>query len=345
MSATRDAAVVQMWPRGVLSRRPRLGFLGLGWIGRARMEALLEADVAEVVAVADTDRALVREATPSGCRHTCESLEALLQQRLDGVVIATPSALHAAQATLALDHGCPVFCQKPLARTAAEAARVVATARARDRLLGVDFSYRFVAGIAQLREQILAGELGEVYAIDLTFHNAYGPDKEWFYDVARSGGGCVMDLGVHLVDLALWMTGSTVARELDARLYRQGKRLHPPFAETEDYASVQAGLDGGACMRMTCSWRLPAGADAVIEASFYGTRGGASLRNVAGSFYDFTVDRHEGTRCWRLSSPPDAWGGRALVDWARQLAGGARFDASAHSFVDVATVVDRIYGR
>ena len=344
MSATHDA-VVQMWPRGLSARGPRLGFLGLGWIGRARMQSLMEAHIAQVVAVADSDPTLLREAAPSGFPHACGSLEALLQHGLDGVVIATPSALHAAQASLALDHGCSVFCQKPLARTAAEAARIVATARARDRLLGVDFSYRFVAGIAELRKQILDGELGDLYAVDLTFHNAYGPDKAWFYDVARSGGGCVMDLGVHLVDLALWMTGSTRALDLDARLYRQGRRLHPPLAETEDYASVQCRLDGGACMRMTCSWRLPAGADAVIEASFYGTRGGASMRNVAGSFYDFTVDRHEGTRCWRLASPPDAWGGRALVAWARQLSMGGRFDEDGHRFVDVAAVVDGIYGR
>ncbi len=344
MSATRDA-VVQMWPRGLSTRGPRLGFLGLGWIGRARMQSLVEARVAQVVAVADTDPALLREAAPSARVHACESLAELLGERLDGVVIATPRALHAAQASLALEHGCSVFCQKPLAPNAAEAARVVATARARDRLLGVDFSYRYVQGLAALRERILNGELGELYAVDLTFHNAYGPDKDGFHDVARSGGGCVMDLGVHLIDLALWMTGSTRALDLDAQLYRQGKRLRPQLGETEDYASVQCRLDSGACMRMTCSWRLPAGADALIEASFYGTRGGASLRNVAGSFYDFTLDRHEGALCWRIASPPDAWGGRALVAWARELSRGGRFDEEAHRFVDVAAVVDGIYGR
>lgn len=344
MNATRDA-VVQLWPRGLSKRGPRLGFLGLGWIGRARMQALVEAGAAQVVAVADTDPALLREITPAGRVQACASLEAMLRARLDGVVIATPSALHAEQAIFALEHGCSVFCQKPLARNAAEAARVVATARSRDRLLGVDFSYRHVAGIAAVRELILKGELGDVYAVDLTFHNAYGPDKEWFYDVARSGGGCVMDLGVHLIDLALWMTGSNRVLELDARLYRRGKRLLPPLAETEDYASVQCRLESGASMRMACSWRLPAGADAVIEASFYGTRGGASLRNVAGSFYDFTIDRHEGTRSSRLASPPDAWGGRALVAWARRLSLGGGFDEDAHRFVDVAAVVDRIYGR
>ncbi|MGH8124602.1 MAG: Gfo/Idh/MocA family protein [Rhodanobacteraceae bacterium] len=345
MSAIREAAVVQLRPRRLAARKPRLGFLGVGWIGRTRMQALVDASVAEVVAIADLDPALARQAAQSGGARTCTSMEALLQQRLDGVVIATPSALHAGQAMVALEHGSAVFCQQPLARTAAEAARVVAAAHAHDRLLGVDFSYRRVAGLAALREQIRAGELGELYAIDLTFHNAYGPDKAWFYDVTQSGGGCVMDLGVHLIDLAMWITGCTRAEQVEAHLYQHGRRLLSPLAVPEDYASVQYQVGNGACVRLTCSWRLPAGADAVIEASFYGTRGGASLRNVAGSSYDFTLDRLDGTGRRRLASPPDAWGGRALVDWASRLALDGRFDPAARRFVDVAAIVDRIYGR
>lgn len=345
MSATSQAAVVPLKPRRTAAAKPRLGFLGLGWIGRARMQALVAAQVAEVVAVADADPKLAEEAARVGGAQACASLDHLLRQRLDGVVIATPSALHARQAVAALERGLAVFCQKPLARTAAEAAQVMMAAHAYDRLLGVDFSYRRVAGVAALREEICAGELGEIYAVDLTFHNAYGPDKAWFYDVTQSGGGCVMDLGVHLIDLAMWVTGHAHAEALDARLYQRGKRLRPPVAVPEDYASVQYRLDDGACVRLTCSWRLPAGVDAVIEASFYGTRGGASLRNVGGSFYDFTVDRHDGTRSRRLAAPPDAWGGRALLDWTRKLAHDGHFDPEARRLVDVAAIVDRIYGR
>ncbi|MGN6788969.1 MAG: Gfo/Idh/MocA family protein [Rhodanobacteraceae bacterium] len=345
MSATGQAAVVQLWPRRAVAARPRLGFLGLGWIGRSRMQALIDARVAEVVAVSDLDPGSMHEVAQRDGLRTCASLDALLQQRVDGVVIATPSALHAAQAIAVLNDEKAVFCQKPLGRTAAEAAQVVAAAHAHDRLLGVDFSYRCVAGIAQLRDEIRAGELGDLYAIDLTFHNAYGPDKAWFYDVTQSGGGCVMDLGVHLIDLAMWMTGRSRVEAVDANLYQHGRRLLPPIATPEDYASVHYRLDDGTSVRLTCSWRLPAGADAVIEASFYGTHGGASLRNVGGSFYDFTVDRHDGTRTRRLAAPPDAWGGRALVEWARKLARDDRFDPEARRLVDVAAIVDRIYGR
>ena len=64
-------------------------------------------------------------------------------------------------------------------------------------------------------------------------------------------------------------------------------------------------------MRESCSWRLQAGRDAEIGASFYGTEGGVSFRNVQDSFYHFTAERYEGTACHTLETPPDDWGARA----------------------------------
>src|SRR5215218_9099775 len=102
----------------------------------------------------------------------------------DGIVIATPSALHAAQSIQALKAGAAVFCQKPLGRNAAEVEAVLAAATSADRLLGVDLSYRFTEGMRKIREQVRSGALGDIYAVNLIFHNAYGPDKAWFYDRA-----------------------------------------------------------------------------------------------------------------------------------------------------------------
>lgn len=83
----------------------------------------------------------------------------------------------------------------------------------------------------------------------------------------------------------------------------------------------------------------------MIAAAFYGTEGGAALSNVGGSFYDFAAERYRGTAAEALAAPPDAWGGRAAADWAERLAGGARFDPAAERLVEVAAVLDRIYGR
>jgi predicted dehydrogenase len=196
-----------------------------------------------------------------------------------------------------------------------------------------------------IRESVRAGELGRVHAADLVFHNAYGPDKAWFYDPALSGGGCVMDLGVHLVDLALWTLDFPEVAGVSAQLFAGGERLGTHRGKVEDFAVATLELADGSVIRLACSWRSPAGCDAIISAAFYGTEGGAVFRNVDGSFYDFTAERYRGTARETLATPPDAWGGRAAADWVKQLAAGARFDPAAERLVEVARVLDRIYGR
>ena len=153
------------------------------------------------------------------------TLDGLLGAGLDGVVIATPSAMHAEQSIRSLERGAAVFCQKPLGRTEGEVRAAVDAARRADRLLAVDLSYRFTEGMRRVRDVIRSGELGRVYAADLVFHNAYGPDKPWFYDPALAGGGCVMDLGVHLVDLALWVLDAPQVSGVSSRLFAGGEPL------------------------------------------------------------------------------------------------------------------------
>jgi predicted dehydrogenase len=325
--------------------KPRVGFLGVGWIGRNRMEALARSGVAEIAAVSDPISENAEAAQTVASCTIYESYDQLLSAGLDGIVIATPSALHAQQAAAALERGLAVFCQKPLGRTAAETARVVDAARLADRLLAVDLSYRYLDGARRIRELIQGGELGSVYAADLVFHNAYGPDKPWFYDPALSGGGCVIDLGIHLIDLALWMLDPERVIGVSSRLFSKGEMLFDSTNVVEDYAVAQLDLQGGAAVRLACSWNLPAGRDAIIEASFFGTQGGAALSNVGGSFYDFTAERYRGTSRERLSSPPEDWGGRALVEWAGRLAAGTGFDPSAERLIEVAVLIDTIYER
>jgi predicted dehydrogenase len=305
--------------------RPALGFLGVGWIGRQRMEAIAASGAASIAAVADP-----------AVEGSLSSLDELLGAGVDGVVIATPSAMHAEQAIAVLERGVPVFCQKPLALDAAAARRVVDAARAADVLLAVDFSYRFTRAARRLREVVRSGALGEIFAADLVFHNAYGPDKAWFSDPELSGGGCVIDLGIHLLDLALWLLGNVEVESVAGRLHD---------APLEDHAEAQIVLAGGPVVRLTCSWHLHAGRDCVLEASLYGTQGGVSLRNVGGSFYDFVADRYDGTHTEVLATPPDDWSGRAAVDWARRVAAGERFDGQIEDVVRVHEIVDLLYER
>lgn len=327
-------------------RKPRLGFLGVGWIGRHRMEAIARSGCAEIAAIADPAEELLAQAVDECGKYESEqpltalSLDELLNADLDGVVIATPSALHAQQSIACLERGLAVFCQKPLARNGSETRRVVDVARANDCLLGVDLSYRHLTGVKKIREMLRQQALGTVFAVELAFHNAYGPDKQWFYNRKLSGGGCVIDLGIHLVDLALWTLDFPQVSRVASRLFQNGKPLKDGI---EDYATARLDLHTGTTVQMACSWKLPAGCDAIISAAFYGSKGGAVLRNVNGSFYDFVAEHCVGTRREPLTTPPDDWQGRAAAEWARQLSGGMKFDPEVQHLVDVAKTLDHIY--
>ena len=325
-----------------------LGFIGVGWIGRNRMEVLLKKASTNAIAIAEPIKENADEAKKSAKNAILrESPEEIFQDsNLDGIVIATPSAMHAGQSIKALKSGKAVFCQKPLGRTAAEVKEVVAASAESDKYLAVDLSYRHTEAFKAIYNLIKSGEIGDIYAVDLVFHNAYGPDKEWFYDIKRSGGGCVMDLGIHLVDLALWSLDFPEITDVKSHLFHQGEKLTSFEEHVEDFASVSMTSERDTIINLECSWHVSAGKDAVIEVKFYGTKGGAAFKNVNGSFYDFTAEKYNGTQTETLVTPPDEWSGRAGVVWAEKVLAGQGYEAeSAEEFIKTATIIDRIYGR
>lgn len=320
----------------------RLGFLGTGWIGRNRMEAMLATGAAKAVAICDPNPEMAQEAQAiAPGAKLVRSLEDMLAAGIDGLVIATPSALHADQCIAALQSGVAVFCQKPLGRNAAEVDSVLNAARRADRLLGVDLSYRYTTAMQAIRERVRAGELGHVFAADLVFHNAYGPQSGWFWDRRLSGGGCLIDLGVHLVDLALWLMDFPDVLDARATLLREGCPVRT--GEVEDYALGELKLKGATTVRLACSWNLDAGSDAVISGQFHGTSAGAAMHNENGSFFDFSADLLRGRERERIASPPDAWGGRAAVDWLLRLGKGERFAGTTAGLLETARALDRLY--
>jgi predicted dehydrogenase len=338
-------------PNPVVTVRPRLGFLGVGWIGRNRLQSISNSGLAEVVAIADSSQEILQQAAkiePDAA--LCSTLEELLQLPLDGIVIATPSAMHAEQAIAALESGYSVFCQKPLGRSAEETRLVVEKARDAKKLLAVDLSYRFISAARAVRALVRSGDLGNIFAADLIFHNAYGPDKQWFYDRSLSGGGCVIDLGIHMVDLALWILGSPPITDVSSRLFAGGQPLKSLSGVVEDFAMATIDLANGTAAQLSCSWNLHAGCAAVINASFYGTRGSASFRNVGGSFFDFTAEKFDHTSRSQLIGTADnnknwEWGGAAAAKWVRRLSNGERFDPRCEELIRVAEVLDSIYVR
>jgi predicted dehydrogenase len=249
------------------------------------------------------------------------------------------------QAREALERGIPVFCQKPLGRTARECRELVELARGVDVALGVDMSYRHVDAVQRALRALHEGRIGVPLAAELTFHNAYGPDKAWVRDVELAGGGALIDLGWHLVDLARLFLGDLDVAAVHADLFAAGERLGSDPGRVEDLALAQVTLADGRVLRIACSWWLPAGTDAVIEATFIGEGRALSIRNVGGSFYDFEALLLDGRQSERLAARPDEWGGRALVEWARRLAHERSYNEEVEQLLPVAELIDRIYGR
>jgi predicted dehydrogenase len=324
---------------------PRLGFVGVGWIGAMRLESLATAGAAEVAALCDaSDERLDAAAAAHRSAHRFGDYESLLAHAgdlgLDGVVIATPNALHAPHAVAALRQGLAVFCQKPLALDAAATAGVVAEAQRADRLLAVDYSYRFTDAAAALRRLIAAGQLGRVHHIDTAFHNAYGPDKPWCYDPALAGGGALIDLGVHQIDLALWLLDFPAVTAVHGCASRRGEAT--ATGTIDDFATARLGLAGDTTVHLAVSWHAHAGRDCVIRTTVYGTDGGAEMRNVDGSFYDFELIRCDGRHRRVASRESDAWLGRGAIDFAARLAASPAFDPVVGTTTRVAAVIDSL---
>lgn len=329
-------------------KRPRLAFVGLGWIGVHRLNAIANSEVVEIAALYDEQTnasEAAREIAPNA--RIISSYEEILGDSIDGVVIATPNAFHVAQTVAALRAGISVFCQKPLGCNLPEVWQAVSAARENDCLLGVDLSYRFIPGMQLIRRLVQEGAIGKIFSVDLKFHNGYGPDKKWFYERAASGGGCVLDLGIHLIDLALWTLNFPRITDVSSALFSHGNPIKQRCNDVEDYAVARMRTVDDVVLNLTCSWNLHVGADAEIEVCFYGTEGAAVLRNIDGSFYDFAAERYQRSQRERLyeTGSDHNWGGLAALDWCDRLAQGEKFSAHAEEFLSSAAVIDRIYAR
>jgi len=311
-----------------------------------RLEAAAGAGQAEIAALCDASpgrlESMARSHPGAACFQEFDELVARAADlRLDGLVIATPNALHAPQAQAALERGMAVFCQKPLALNEGQARNLVDAACRAGRLLGVDYSYRFTDGARALSAAVRKGELGRVFCLDTVFHNAYGPDKPWCFDPALAGGGALMDLGVHLIDLAFWLLGDPAVEEVHGSAFRLGAAERGVIVD--DFAVARIELAGGAVVTLAVSWNAHAGQDCVIRTAASGTMGGAEFRNVGGSFYDFELARFNGRSTTIETRESRDWMGRAILDWLQRLANGGAFDPEVERSVAISSVVDAIY--
>ncbi|MFC8303881.1 Gfo/Idh/MocA family protein [Specibacter sp. NPDC057265] len=272
----------------------KVAVIGLGWAGQQHLAAYHALSGVEVVAVAALEPELLAAAAAEfNIPHTFARWEDLLEREgLDAVSVAVPTFLHAPIAIAALDRGLHVLSEKPLARNADEGAAMVAAARAAGRVLDVVFNHRRRGDIKKLKSILDAGELGRPYYAKASWLRRRGIPTlgSWFTNPELSGGGPLVDIGVHVLDYALHLLGEpaviSVSAATHSALGSQGRGGGGDYFaassnhkfEVEDFASAFIRLEGGVTLLVEAGWasyREPAD---LMDFRVYGTDGGAELR-------------------------------------------------------------------
>jgi len=185
----------------------RVAVVGCGLIGAKRAAALARDD--ELRACYDVDEQAARALCERYGARACATLEELLATRPDVVVVATVHDQLAGLAERALQAGAHVLVEKPAGVSSAQIDRLIECQRASGHLVKVGFNHRFHPGIARAAEEVHGGRHGELMHLRARYGHGgrVGYDREWRADPARSGGGELVDQGMHLLDLSHWLAG------------------------------------------------------------------------------------------------------------------------------------------
>jgi predicted dehydrogenase len=341
----------------------RLGIIGAGGIvAYGHLPALAEMKQVRVETLCDLQKERAEAlAEKYGIGKVCTRPAALLKNdELDAVLIAVPNAYHAPLALQALDAGKHVICEKPPAMNASQTARMVAQARRRKRALLFAFNQRYTDRSQELKRRIQKDHLGDIYYLRAGWtRRRFIPGLGgWFTDRKLSGGGPLIDIGVHVLDLALWfcdypkvksVTGATF-HELGKKVARTD--LGPQGSEkmtVEDLASAFIRFQNGGVLFMEASFTLHTKAKERVYLDLMGTQGGAEWRfplspdeppltltgEEKGRPYDLIPHINEG-QPWQSYA-------RELEEFLRCVEEPARSWPQAAQGIELMKIIDAIY--
>jgi predicted dehydrogenase len=268
-------------------RKVRVGVIGLG-MGRAHIEGYKRCHNAQVVALCDVDAGRLQDAANRyDVRQTYTDAEEMLRNAdVDAVSIALPNHLHSPITLAALNAGKHVLGEKPMAMTAAQAQEMVDAAHRLNRKLMIHFNFRFTPHAQILKRYVDSGELGRIYYAKTGWLRRRGipGGGGWFTDRERSGGGPLIDLGVHRLDLALWLMGEpepvwvmgSTYNEIAARVAAERGWVYT----VEDLACGLIKLSNGATIFLEASWAGNSEKAEDMYTILLGTEGGAEQRNL-----------------------------------------------------------------
>jgi len=279
----------------------RVGIIGAGGIGKVHIQTFRRLANVRVTAIADARRDLAEAcAKEYGIERVYADAEAMLEADVvDAVVVAVPNALHAPLAVKALAAGKHVLLEKPMARDLDGARAVVRAWRDSGRVLMMGHQMRWEWVNMRVKELIDGGAFGRVYQIKTGWLRRKGIPGwgSWFTRKAESGGGALIDIGVHMLDLAMYLLGDRIRPvavsgrvygELGTRRIGLGNWGTPDFSGTfdvEDSGTALIRFDDGSTVLLDVSWAAHMETDSQPFLHVLGTDGGATVRGECGKLF------------------------------------------------------------
>lgn len=339
----------------------KIGVIGLG-MGSAHLKNYLKHPDAEVVAVAakpDARTAAIHTNFPDfKGRLYDDALKMLESEKLDIVSVAVPNFLHKDLTIAALESGANVLCEKPMALNAADAQLMADTAKRCGKLLGINLSYRFRPQSRAMKDLVDQGLLGNIYygrslwlrrngipGLNTNATSGMGP---WFYNKKLSGGGPLIDLGVHRLDLAMWLMGCPKPTWVMASTYdKLAQKLAGERGveyTVEDFACATIKFANGATLELDAAWAAHIKENELQQTRLLGEKGGLFQYNLAEGYtfdveyyYDLNGRQYDG-KLHNFPETPRAY--ELFVDAVRD---GTPFLASAEDGVTAMKIIDAIY--
>lgn len=253
-----------------MSKKVRIGIIGCGNIGGVHIDSYKRiSDKVELVATCDInkERAQLRQEQYGFARSYTDYEEMLAKEELDAVSVGTWNNAHATASIAALEAGVNVLCEKPMAMNKQEAEAMIAAEKKSGKLLMNGFVRRFGENTKFSKRLVDSGKIGEIYYVKTGCIRRIGNPGGWFSDKKRSGGGPLIDLGVHMIDLARYLMGKPKAVSVMGATYdklgirsnikgiEQWKAMdYSDYNNVEDLAVGFVRFDNGATLVVENSW-------------------------------------------------------------------------------------------
>lgn len=333
-------------------KKLRCAVIGLG-MGRGHVRGYREHPQCEVVAVADIDKKKLEEYQKAEQipEVFTDPVKMLKKVKPDLVSIVVPNKFHLPLTLAALEHGCHVLCEKPMALNAAEAQIMEVTAEKAGLRLAVNFSSRFSPQAFAMKKLVDEGTLGDVYFARSIWQRRRGMPGfgGWFGTKALSGGGPLIDLGVHRLDLALWLMNYPEPQWVIGSTYN---KIAAPIAarekknfDVEDFACAMIKFKNGATLELEASWAGNIKPNEMMSTRLLGTQGGLYQFNPDGN-YEFQLEAYVergGCQYDMKLHPPVPESHSSYYSFADAIINNKPFSVSAREGVVVMQLLDAIY--